>query len=253
MSRLTERIRNHLARRRRRDRHEHGAVASIVAIMLAGGVLLGMGALVVDVGQLYVEREQLQTGADAASWKIAMACAKTPATCTSANHTATAVDYAKRNASDNAANAQICLNNTGCPVWNTAVTCPPNLANPGKFVEVRTTTVTSSGATLFPPTFAGALAGINYKGKQVGTCARVNWGPPADVQKIFSLGISLCDYRRMTSNGTVLYGPLPNFLGNLTGLYPLIGLPAPSMGSDDVIPAALPAKVLNIALPNCPG
>jgi Flp pilus assembly protein TadG len=246
--------------RRRRDDYEHGAVAAIVAVMLSGGVLLGMGALVIDVGRLYVEREQLQTGADAASWKLAMACVSKPTTCANAttfatNYATPAITYAKANASDGAADAQACLNNTGCPVWKTAVTCPANLASPGQYVEVRTTTVTTSATnnTLIPPSFAGALAGINYQGKQVGTCARVNWGPPADVNKVFALGISLCDYNRMTNNGTVQYGPITSTVGQLTGLYPLIGLPAPTGTSDDVIPAALPAKVLNIALPNCPG
>ncbi|MET0422359.1 MAG: Tad domain-containing protein [Actinoplanes sp.] len=246
-------------RRRYRDDYEHGAVSAIVAIMLSGGVLLGMGALVIDVGQLYVEREQLQTGADAASWKIAMACVNKPATCAAAafsgNYAAPAVTYAKANASDGLADAQICLNNIGCPAWKTAVTCPPNLANPGQYVEVRTTTVTNSPSnnTLVPPSFAGALSGVNYQGKQVGTCARVNWGPPADVNKVFALGISLCDFNRMTLGNTVQYGPIGSAVGQLTGLYPLVGLPAPTGMSDDIVPAALPAKVLNIAIPNCPG
>jgi hypothetical protein len=48
------------------DEHgsEHGGVAVTVAIMLV--VLLGVGALVLDVGNLYWERRQLQNSADAA-------------------------------------------------------------------------------------------------------------------------------------------------------------------------------------------
>ena len=44
---------------------EHGGVAVTVAIMLV--VLIGVGALVLDVGNLYWERRQLQNGADAAA------------------------------------------------------------------------------------------------------------------------------------------------------------------------------------------
>ena len=38
---------------------DRGAVATVVAILLAGGVLLGFLSLVVDVGRIYVEREEL--------------------------------------------------------------------------------------------------------------------------------------------------------------------------------------------------
>src|SRR5690349_18918245 len=61
--------------RRKRD-SEHGGVAAVVAVLTAGGVLLGMGALVIDIGRLYVEREQLQSGADAASLEVASNCAR---------------------------------------------------------------------------------------------------------------------------------------------------------------------------------
>ena len=42
--------------------HDRGAVSPLVVILLATGVLLGMTALVVDVGRLYAEREELQAG-----------------------------------------------------------------------------------------------------------------------------------------------------------------------------------------------
>jgi uncharacterized membrane protein len=54
--------------RRKRDDYEHSAIGMTLAVLLSGGVLFGMGAIVVDVGHLYVEREELQSGADAAGW-----------------------------------------------------------------------------------------------------------------------------------------------------------------------------------------
>ena len=56
-------------------RDERGAVAVIVALMLGTGVLTGIGALVIDVGQIYQERAELQNGADAAALAVAKSCA----------------------------------------------------------------------------------------------------------------------------------------------------------------------------------
>ena len=53
---------------------DRGAVLVWVALMLV--VLLGIGALVIDVGALYAERRQLQNGADAAALAVAADCAE---------------------------------------------------------------------------------------------------------------------------------------------------------------------------------
>jgi len=57
------------------QRDERGAVGIIVAVLIGGGVLTGMGALVIDVGQLFQERGDLQNGADAAAIGVAKSCA----------------------------------------------------------------------------------------------------------------------------------------------------------------------------------
>lgn len=61
---------------RRYGKHdgERGAASVLVAILLV--VLLGFGAIAVDVGMLYAERTQLRNGADAAALAIAQKCAK---------------------------------------------------------------------------------------------------------------------------------------------------------------------------------
>lgn len=241
-------------RRRREQDSEHGGVAVIVALFLGSSVLLGMGALVIDVGILYEEREQLVTGADAAAYKVAMNCAAAPAACTNVAQTPVARAYAVKNARDLAADAQICVNGTGCPAWNTPKECPPLPAVPagtvrGDWVEVRTSTVTATGGTLVPPTFGKIITGGAYQGKRVGACARVAWGPPA-VDKVLALGVSLCDWERMTSNGSVFYGPLGSLLNNI-GLFSLIGLPSPGPGGDSAIPEVLPLTALGLPLPSC--
>jgi len=245
--------------RRRRD-SEHGAVAAVVAILLAAGVLFGSGALVIDVGVLYSEREQLQSGADAASFRIAMDCvrlATTATPCTASGETSVAVTYAQKNALDGKANAQVCLNGSGCPAWLTGTACPPLPTPPsgtatGSYVEVRTSTLTSNNGTVVPPVFGGTLPGINYSGTRVGACGRVNWGPPANPGRVFALGISLCDWKRMTNSGTSYFGPIGTLAGGL-GLYTTLGLPNPATAgnAESGIPAVLPLTALGLPVPSC--
>lgn len=219
---------------------DQGAVGALVAILLSGGVLLGMGAIVIDVGRLYAEREQLQSGADAASWRVAEACIATPASCTNAGQLLNAQTYAANNANDGYADAQVCVKGISCPVWNTAVTCPALSATPGNYVEVRTTTRNSDGSTLLPPVLAGALAGQNYHGKQVGSCARVSWGPPATARTL-ALGISLCDWKRITGNGTGYFSvPLISPLLDQVGVNPVLGLTTATAGVEGPIVLDIP-------------
>ena len=57
---------------------DKGAVAAIVAILVSSGVVMGMLALTVDVGNITAERRQLQNGADAATFALARSCSKSP-------------------------------------------------------------------------------------------------------------------------------------------------------------------------------
>lgn len=52
--------------------NERGVAGVIVAVMMV--VLIGAGAVAVDVGQIYVERAQLQNGADAGALAVARSC-----------------------------------------------------------------------------------------------------------------------------------------------------------------------------------
>jgi len=69
---------------RPRDR---GAIASIVAILFMGGVLLALAALTIDVGSINAERRTLQNGADAAAMSVARTCVGTK-TCPGYGNTA---------------------------------------------------------------------------------------------------------------------------------------------------------------------
>ncbi|WP_346959852.1 pilus assembly protein TadG-related protein [uncultured Arthrobacter sp.] len=64
--------------RRTRD-SERGAAGVLVAVMML--VLIGAGAMAVDVGQIYAERAQLQNAADAGALAAAQRCHSTPPDC----------------------------------------------------------------------------------------------------------------------------------------------------------------------------
>ena len=73
-------------------------------------VLLGMGALVIDVGQLYAERRELQNGADAAALAVAQDCAGGDCL----DETTTADTYADDNAHDGEAGVdEVCGSGPG--------------------------------------------------------------------------------------------------------------------------------------------
>jgi len=92
----------------RRMRDESGAMAVVVAIVMT--VVLGMAALVIDVGAAESRRAQLQDAADAAATALAQACFESPLTNLSGcdggvvgGATATAARYATGNLIDGAA------------------------------------------------------------------------------------------------------------------------------------------------------
>ncbi|XVU21800.1 pilus assembly protein TadG-related protein [Actinoplanes sp. CA-054009] len=227
MPRLTS-----LVPRRPGETHDHGAIAVVVALFLSMSILLGMGAVVIDVGLLYAEREQLQSGADAASWKVAQACSSdmTKTKCTLTEQTTNARAYAEKNAKDGYADAQICLDNANCPAtWNTATTCRPQPVMTGNYhqVEVRTSTRNPNNTTLIPPRLAQTLVGGSYQGTKVGACARVAWGVPPNAS-VLALGISKCDWQRLSGDGkNLLRLPVLDPLLGGTGLLAVLGLGPP--------------------------
>jgi Flp pilus assembly protein TadG len=131
--------------------NDEGAIAVIVAATLV--VLLGMGALVMDVGNLYWERRQLQNGADAA----ALAAAQDIVDGTGATAYETARQYADAN------------NSRGAFVAN---------ANPGYVVEPNSVTVTTeTGSYAAPGQLTSILASVvGVPGYATTATATASWG-----------------------------------------------------------------------------
>jgi len=142
---------------------ERGAAAVVVAIMML--VLIGAGALAVDVGQIYVERAQLQNAADAGALAVAQACYETD--CTQSEAQAIAGQLANANSNDGQSN-----------VFEVDL----SVANQ---VTVRTTTQNGSSSFL-TSLFASAL---NAPQASVGAFAVASAEPPSG-GKGFPLAIS---------------------------------------------------------------
>jgi len=203
---------------------ESGAVASIVAILFGTGVLLGLGALVLDTGSLLYERRQLQNGADAASLSLARNCAKAQAgvagyVCDTSTSTKTDLaDLAGLNAADSKSDIfNICGSQklsdansafTVCPAPSPALVECPATSSTANYVEVRTATKTASNSPILPPILSQMLAGGNYSGETVKACARAGWGPLGSSGPALPLVIGVCEWNKATANGT-LYAPPP--------------------------------------------
>ncbi|MGH3713626.1 MAG: pilus assembly protein TadG-related protein [Micromonosporaceae bacterium] len=188
---------------------DRGAVTTLVALLLAAGVLLGMGALAIDVGRLYAEREELQSGADAAVMAVAMQCAESPVDCAVAVLSGTAETYADANARDDASNVSVLCGQLVesdlpvCPEPADNLTACLNEPPDGEYVEVRTTTELGDGSTLLPPSLAQMLLGNEgYEGSTVGACARAAFGPPVPASGL-AVTISVCEWEAFTAGGTV--------------------------------------------------
>jgi hypothetical protein len=112
-----------------RNSDERGVAGVIVAVMML--VLIGAGAMAVDVGQIYAERAQLQNGADSGALAVARSCKHSLCDPTLANGLANA------NSNDNASNSTVDLSVAG---------------------QVTVTTTTKNGSSSFlSKLFANAL------------------------------------------------------------------------------------------------
>lgn len=196
-----------------RLRHdERGAIGAMVAILIGGGVLTGMGALVIDVGQVFQERGELQNGADAAALGVAKSCAL--GTCTPS----VASQLADANASSltgGTAGVQLVCGSDGlgaCAASTGSITDCPTPPAGANYVDVYTST-SDAGSTLLPPVFADTLLGNSgSQGTSVGACAQAQWGAPSAATTV-ALTISACEWDQATQQGA-LFAPAPPYSQN---------------------------------------
>lgn len=188
-----------ISRTPRNDHHrDHGAVLVWVAASMV--VLIGMGALVIDIGALYWEKRQLQNGADAAALAVAQDCVEGDCQ----DEYATANDFVDRNAKDGASNVDtVCGNGPGlspCP------TPPPGTDGAVGWVQVNDSTATPGGGNEVD-FFLAPVLNVAFDGGTVHAKAVAAWGPMgsgAAVPFVFSL----CEW--IALGGDVEGGTVPS-------------------------------------------
>ncbi len=198
----------------RLGRDDRGGIGVLIAILFASGVLLGVAALVVDVGLLYVVQGRLQDGADAAALAIARSCAA--GSCMPS----VAETYIGQNGSAGGppAASLICGSadlgtcpEDGCGAADGSrqlTACPPSW--PGQnFVDVSATA--TLGTAQLPMNFARTLLGSRSADSGQGTvaaCAQAAWGAPASAL-VTALTVPYCAWYQATGGGQS-YPPLPS-------------------------------------------
>ncbi len=163
--------------------NERGATLVFIAVSLLG--LLAMTAFSFDFGRIYVERRELQVGAEAAALAIARDCALDE--CSGFyDEEAEADSYADANARDGAA-------------WIQSV----DLDLGSQTVHVVTGTEDTAGDRDFDMTFA-QIVGVNSL--TVGAEATAAWGPPGTLGAI-PLIFSECEWQSFGEPGFVDENP----------------------------------------------
>ena len=150
---------------------ERGAASVLVAILMV--VLLGFGAIAVDVGMLYAERTQLRNGADAAALAIAQKCAKsvTDPDCSATSTLAAALTNG--NANDGLSN-----------IKSTAL---------DKAARTVTVTAASQEAGKSPNEVSLFFARVlGMDSTEVNASSTVQWGTPSKGPVILPLAIAYC-------------------------------------------------------------
>ena len=210
---------------------ERGAVMTVFAAMVAGGVALSMLALSVDVGNIMYERRQLQNAADSTVLALANECAQDASLCTpdqvedlldpNAKDNLTQYDTTRGDAPNGACGRATgstlpeCLSITSSAPADDLHECPPlptwltGTGNGIPYVETYTLTEsTESNPTLLPRYFSQLLVGGGTDAS-VNACARAAWGPPGSYSGTVPIVISACEWKAQTVGGTnyVTEGP----------------------------------------------
>lgn len=163
---------------------DDGAVLVMVGLMMT--ILLGVGALVIDLGALYVEKRELQNGADAAALAIAQECAG--GDCGSFDDIAE--DYVDLNARDRASTvSEIC--GSPAPLAACLTPRPESAAGATGWVKVSDVTENESGGNQVQFVLAPIMNSIT--GATMRASAIAAWGSPGNASTI-PLIISQCEY-----------------------------------------------------------
>jgi hypothetical protein len=232
---------------------EKGAVATLVAVLFGGGVVLGMAAMSIDVGSVLWERRQVQNAADASAMALAQTCAESPTRCTATDPTTQSTLTALNNVNnykDDAGGfnmddyaAGLCghalsspANLTDCngnaPNLSDCPPVPSGLDAAIPYVEVHTQTKQANGSSILPTWLIQTLTGQTQEeaGHTVKACARAAWGAAAPSSlNVFPIVMSYCDWAHDTgytgAPNSATYPSGPDYSINANGYGTTSGAP----------------------------
>ena len=191
-------------------RHERGAVATVVALLMGFGVVFGVLAVGVDVGNLLWERRQLQNASDAAVLSLAVECGKGNCTTTAGDTTSFANANSNDALSTVVSKCSVNVPGSGLPACAAPASgltdcpaLPPAMASMSglPYVEVRTASL-SGGGSFVQNWFAGISGGSDSSQTQVHACSRAAIGAPASGTSDLPITFSACDWQHATGGTT---------------------------------------------------
>ena len=153
-----------------KDTGERGAAAVLIALLMV--VLLGFGAIAIDVGNLYATKAKLQNGADAGALAIAQDCATRGTSLCTPAAPGKALQLARANADGGLANA-----------------AAPTFPNPGTVVvDVSAQDAGGSGVSLG----LAKIFGVNRADVKAESTAK--WGSPSGGTVTLPVTFSECQF-----------------------------------------------------------
>ena len=175
-----------------------------------------MLAITVDVGQLYVEKRQLQNVADAGALAVAQRCAHYQAKCNTI--TGNLSEIADNNSQDNTSTVSLVCGwawrgpgpttsaLTACPAMTTAKSeCETVISAKQQYARVYATTRTKSGGNTLTMLFARALSGGSAfaNGITVKACGQAVWGGVGKATVKMPFALSGCSFTSLTQQTVV--------------------------------------------------
>jgi hypothetical protein len=192
----------------KQSRSQRGAVIVLVAILFGSGVLIGMISLVVDSGQLLLEKTITQISADNVASALAHDCAANTSECTSTIAASNSLVTISRSTFSKhpPAIVSVCGNPLAVTLHSTLSRCagftgiPRDCVTPSAnysaYVRVYTGYTAASGGTPLFPLLNNLIHGTNSN-PSIMACSQAAWGTVSSVASSagampFPIAISLC-------------------------------------------------------------
>ncbi|WP_332762827.1 pilus assembly protein TadG-related protein [Pseudarthrobacter sp.] len=156
------------------NENERGALSVIIAILMV--TLLGFVAIAVDVGVIYSERAQLQSGADASAIALAQKCAREATDPLCSTTSSLAASLANQNALDGMSKVHSI-----------------DLDKTARTVSVTTSAKETGGTDNSVSLFFADILGVPTK--EVGARSSAVWGSPKAGRTAFPLAFSICQVK----------------------------------------------------------